>query len=399
MSDALFPRFSPVEYRRRYDAISALMERRDLDGLVVYADGGSFRGNLANAYYLTGFMDPWFAYVLLRRGGEPRLYVSNALFLPHAQTMADVAHIDWVTWDVPGKLAAELGDMGLARGRLGLVAPGTTVHNHGFPHAHLRGLRDALPGAELVDASDVLLEVRRIKSEPELERVRRGAALTDGAVAALAGDARPGMTEHELAGILHAAAAREGGEQRVTFLGSTAMDRPELVFPRQEPALRHIGTGDIVLTELSTAYGGYAGQIHRPLTVGGGPSAQYARLFEAARAVFDAVFDVLGPGTTADDIRAIAGPVFRKYDVLSFDTLLHGWGLTIEGPSVDVPDVALIPRPARDYVLQEGMLLVLQPHVVSADRRRGLQLGSLCLVTSDGAEALQRSPMQPVTIG
>jgi Xaa-Pro aminopeptidase len=77
---------------------------------------------------------------------------------------------------------------------------------------------------------------------------------------------------------------------------------------------------------------------------------------------------------------------------------VHGWGLSIEPPRLDLPEIALIKRPQEPIVFKPGMCMVVQPHVLTADKRRGLQIGSLVVITETGAEALQKYPMEFVEI-
>ena len=46
----------------------------------------------------------------------------------------------------------------------------------------------------------------------------------------------------------------------------------------------------------------------------------------------------------------------------------------------------------RDVLKPGGKLLVLQPNVVTPDRRHGVQTGELVVVTADGARSLHAAP-------
>jgi len=48
--------------------------------------------------------------------------------------------------------------------------------------------------------------------------------------------------------------------------------------------------------------------------------------------------------------------------------------------------------PAGDFTLAAGMTLVVQPNVVTADGRAGVQTGELLLVTESGPERLHAFP-------
>ena len=78
------------------------------------------------------------------------------------------------------------------------------------------------------------------------------------------------------------------------------------------------------------------------------------------------------------------------------DVLLHGWGVTIEPPRADL-GVAMIKRELLPFTVEPGMLFVIQPHVVSADGKRAVQVGNLVVcevnrsaLAAAGAHALLR---------
>lgn len=396
--DPRFPGPSVAEMERRCRRVWEAMEQAGLDGLLVYGDSGAQGANCANVLYLAGYQDPLFAYVLVAKGREPVLFISNELYLPHARAMARVDQVDWLSWNPADRLARAVEEHGLAEGRIGLVGS-RGIQRSSLPHEHVRGLMERLPRVRWQDATELLQKLRRVKSPEELELLRQGARITDATVAALASHTRPGMTECQLAGLVHRAAWEHGGEPRLTFLGSTSMEDPDLVFPRQQPSLRQLKRGDIVLTELSASYGGYPGQIHRPVAVGGAPTAQYRALFELAVETFQAVVESLQPGGTDEDVRRAARQVLAGRGVWTMDALVHGWGLSLEPPRLDVPELATIRRPQEPIVFEPGMVLVVQPHLLSADRRRGLQVGSAVAVTEAGPQVLQQYPMEFVCVG
>ncbi len=127
-------------------------------------------------------------------------------------------------------------------------------------------------GASFVDATDILAEVRLIKSREEIAWFRKGAALTDMAFEALEKKAKAGMTDFQLAAIIANGYMPKGGGPKLIFIGSTSMSQPHLIFPCQFPSHRKVRKGDIILTELSADYEMYPGQAHRPITVGVPPT-------------------------------------------------------------------------------------------------------------------------------
>jgi Xaa-Pro aminopeptidase len=200
------------------------------------------------------------------------------------------------------------------------------------------------------------------------------------------------MPEYELSHHIHNAILKDGGSLMFHFLGCTPMDAPEIIFPWQYPSTRLVQRGDILMTEISAGYWGYCGQIQRPFAVGAKPSPDYQRLYDLAAECYRRVFDAIRPGATDGDIRAAAAFV-ETSGCRTRDVLLHGWGVTIEPPRADLAS-AMIKRELLPFTLEPGMLLVIQPHVVSPDGQRAVQVGNLVVVEKSGARSLQRAPIE-----
>ena len=73
--------------------------------------------------------------------------------------------------------------------------------------------------------------LRLVKSGEEIEWLRRGAAMSDDAVRALAGAARPGMTEAECCAVLESGYIAAGGLTHIHYLGVTPMADPGCACP------------------------------------------------------------------------------------------------------------------------------------------------------------------------
>jgi Xaa-Pro aminopeptidase len=204
--------------------------------------------------------------------------------------------------------------------------------------------------------------------------------------------ARAGMTDYELAAVVSNGYMPSGGGQQLIFVGSTSMARPHLIFPNQFPTHRKTRKGDIVLTELSADYYMHSGQAHRPIAVGAKPTPIYQKLYDVAVEAYERILRAVKPGAGHEDVR-LAGAIIGEEGFTTFDTTFHGWGLLIENPRVDV-DATIIKRPQNEVVFKEGMLMVIQPNVLTADGRRGLQVGNLVEVTKTGARSLQKFPMK-----
>jgi Xaa-Pro aminopeptidase len=233
------------------------------------------------------------------------------------------------------------------------------------------------------------VQLRQIKSAEEIDWMRIGAALTDRGMAALRNGLRPGLTERELAELVERAYIVHGGTNVIHYFGVTSMTDPRLGVPTQFVANRKVERGDAVVAEISAAFWEHPGQVLRSFAVGAEPSQLYRELHAVADAAFDAIAAVLKDGVMPQQIIDAAG-VIEDAGFTIIDDLLHGYGGgylppvlgSRSRPGAQIPDAPL----------RAGMTVVIQPNVVTADGKAGVQTGELVLITATGIESLHTVP-------
>lgn len=366
-----YPRFSDAELARRRRAVEDLMAEQGVRQLLVY---GLDRSGSA-VPWLTGWPVTREAAVLVRPDEPDLLLVQFFNHLPLATELAAAADVRWGGASTLATLADELSP----REPLGVLGPLTA-----------RGadlLRHRVSGLVPLDAGYVRL--RQVKSPEEVDWLRRGAELSDAGLAALEAIAAPGDTEHELAAAVESGYVPRGGTTHIHYFGATSMAKPDRCVPAQFTSDRRLAVGDVLTLELSAAWWGYPGQVLRTWTVGGGPTPLYRELHDTAEAAFTAVEAVLRDGVTPGEI-VDAARVIEDAGHTTVDDLVHGFGGGYLPPvfgSASRQHTALPHEPLRS-----GMTIVVQPNVVTADLRAGVQTGELLLITDAGCERLHRAP-------
>jgi len=369
------PVFSAAEMRRRRAAFGAELDHSGLSHALVY---GANRSGAAVSW-LTGW--PVTREALLVAGPDEAddvLLVSFYNHLPQARRLAAV-RAEWA-----GRCAVATAlDLITARGRL----PGRIGLAGALPFDQYRLLAEQV--SDVLDLNPACTALRLVKSGEELAALRRGAALSDAAIAALAQGLRPGATDHEVLARAEQAYVGKGGLHHIHYLGVTAMDEPDLSVPAQWPTGRLIRPRDVATCEISAAAAPeYAGQVLRTFTVGAPPTALYAELHAVAAAAFGAVARNLVPGASARELAA-AGSVIEEAGFTGIDDLVHGFGGGYLPPVVPAPGRRM---PVPEFTLAAGMTLVVQPSVVTRDGRAGVQTGELLLVTEQGPQRLHEFP-------
>lgn len=378
-----FPRYPEREMRRRSRWADDQMERLGLDAVLV---GGS-TGPLETAIqYFTNWPPQVQSYLVLTAHEEPRLFVRLWNHLPDA---VRIAALDDVVYggDTPSEQMESVVATLAKRGSVKVGLIGT------IPHGDLTVLSRSV--SEWYDLNDDYRRFRLVKSEDEMVFTRIASRMNDAAIAALEAELRPGVNEYEVARIVEDVYLGHRGVNLIHFSLSTPMSDPTVCVPHQYHPDRLLQAGDIFVTEISTTFWGYAGQILRTFAVGADPTPRFARLHEVALATYRAIEDVMRPGLTVGDVLDAAEAITDAgFDI--WDDLVHGFGGAYLPPIVRTRASRGATHP-DDFAYPEGALVVVQPNVI--DGAAGVQVGNSMWVVDGGVEVTQRYPTTLILCG
>src|SRR5216684_3284215 len=381
---SLYPCFSEAEFSRRYTAVRAAMRENGLSALALYGTVGSYN----EVQYLSNFLVTREAMLVFPLDGEPTLLVQMFNHVPNARQVACIQDVRWGGPDSAITAAENLQARGLAERRIGLVGM--------LPFQRYAAMQRTIPQATLVDFSRQMSNLRYIKSDEEIEFLRRGAEFSDLAIEALEREARPGITEYELASIVEGAYLGLGGKTHIHYMATTPMRNPSVCVPAQHLSHRILQSGDVLITEISAHYHGYAGQILRPFAIGTPPTPAYQRMYDVAVEAFNRVAGVICAGATSEAVLD-AGEGIHAAGFTIYDDLVHGFGGGYLPPILRTRRTsARLPEP---FTFRENMVVVIQPNVITEDERMGVQVGELVRVKHNGVESLHRYPMRFIQCG
>src|SRR5580658_4355107 len=373
--EAEYPRFSDAEMARRRAAVEGLLREADIDHLVFC--GANRFGSAVQ--WLTGWPVTTEAVGVLTPGEADAMFVQHVNHAPMAQRIANRAEVAWGGGSSIGAAVSILAKRGARGDKVGVVGPMTFEQ-----HAML-----AEKFGAIANLNRRYTRLRQVKSAEEIDWMRIGAALTDRGMMALRENLRPGLSERELADIVERAYIALGGTNVIHFFGVTPMTAPNLGVPTQFVGNRNVARGDIVFAEISAAFWEYPGQMLRSFAVDEDPPKLYRDLHAVADATFNAVAAVLKDGALPQQVIE-ASRLIEDAGFTIIDDLLHGYGggylPPILGsrsrPSAHVPD-----EPFRT-----GMVVVIQPNVVTTDGKAGVQTGEMVLITKTGIEPFHSIP-------
>lgn len=360
--------FSRLRLERRRKVFAAV-EGAGLDALIL--------GRAANVRYATGARQLWragafpFAPLCVVIPQTARIHILSTWYdgMP-----PEISHDDLygIVWN-PVNLMAELNEIpGLAQAR-GVGTDSLTPFFDGV-------LRQIVPKIELVDASELMTEIRADKTVDELECIVVATALAEAGLAALEEALEPGITERDLLGVY---------VQTVARLGAPTPPSESVVFatPRQGPVrCRHLASdriidvGELVVLSPGALYAGYEGEVARTKAAGVAPSPRAAKLADRGRRGTDALTAACRAGNTGADL-------YRAWESTGEPpatiALAYGIGIGTEGPVVGFGRGA-------DTVLREGSVLCVQTWV-SEEGTGGFLEREMVHIGEHGPETLTRS--------
>jgi len=294
----------------------------------------------------------------------------------------------------------------LAPASIGLNYSTDDANCDGLTHGLRLRLDDLLTGTahldRLTSAAPLVSLLRSRKSAAEIERIRAAVAITEQVIAELGALIVPGVSEAELAGLVHESFARHGVEPAWPAEGCPIVNSgpaSSIGHARPSTALR-IEPGHVVHIDLGVRLAGYCSDLQRDWYVRrpgeDGPPEELARAFAASRSAIEAAQAALRPGALGHEVDAAARSSLMG---AGYPEYMHATGHQL-GRAVHDGGALAGPRWARygatpDQPVQEGSVFTLELGVETSAGYVGLEED--VVVTADGAVDLA-SPQRELMV-
>ena len=270
-----------------------------------------------------------------------------------------------------------LADLGVSR-KVGYE--GDTV---GLTERNGRMVHAAIPG--LIDMSDLIPTLRRVKSPAEILMHRRAAELSDDALDQAIALARSGAFEGDILAAMQGAVFRGGGDYAGNefIIGSG----PNALLCRYHSGRRHLDTRDQLTLEWSGAYARYHAAMMRTIIVGAA-SDHHLRMHAAAVEALEACEAAIRPGRPMGDVYEAHARAFDAHGLshAKLRTCGYGMGAVFNPIWVDFPMF----YQGNPLIMQEGQVFFLHMILMDSNAGEAMTLGHSVLVGANGIERLSR---------
>ena len=369
--------FTPQEYAARRAKAREALQSAGLDALLMFAP--------ESHYWISGYDTFGFAMfqcMVLTARGDLHL-LTRTPDLRQAQRTSTLSDAQIHIWqDVEGARPAT--DLARLLADLGVTGPvGYESDTVGLTDRNGRMVHAAIPG--LIDASDLIRALRRVKSPAEIEMHRRAAALCDDALDHAIAMARPGAFEGDILAAMQGAVFQGGGDYAGNefIIGSG----PNALLCRYFSGRRHLDTRDQLTLEWSGAYARYHAAMMRTILVGGA-SDHHRRMHAAAVEALEACEAAIRPGRPMGDVYDAHARVFDAHGLSHARLRACGYGMgAVFNPIwVDFPMF----YQGNPLIMQAGQVFFLHMILMDSAAGEAMTLGHSVLVGENGIERLSR---------
>lgn len=377
-----YPNFPDEEIATRCARVRDEMSRDGIDVLllsgrenVVY-----FSGLSSSAWVQKGVVP---AVVLIAAGSEDAVMVLPDFWLGTAEKTTWLqdfelhrnSHSD--PDDFARRVAGVIRDRGWASSSIGVESGHEMLI--GLPLSQWEILQSELPTATWRAAGEPIWRVRMIKSEAEIERLRRSAQVTNRAQEHLRDKLRVGMSELEAAGILRRALIPDASEADRLFLNFRA-GRDRYSMTDTYPKDRKLARGDLLIVDAGIVIDNYHSDTARVMAIGE-PSQLHATVYRTVVQARTSALDTLRPGVTASDVYTAVRTAFDDAGLPAhIDMVGHGIGVDMHEPPML--------SPINHTPLEENMVLCIEPWVTLPDDQGVLVIEDTFVVRPGGYEEL-----------
>jgi len=356
-----------IDYQGRIDALSKRLRRKKIDALLV--------SRPENRRYLSGFRAPdhgineTSGLLVIQARGPARLLTDFRY-----QLQAEKETTLQVLLYQRGVLAllSDLLDDGAIK-RLAFESH-YTLHSFSLKLHEMAERRQV----ELVPVSDFIEKQRQIKSEAEIELMKRSTSLNESVFQKIHKQLKPDMTEIEVATAIESMMRAQGAE-RPSF-DTIVASGENGALPHAVPTDRELGKNSAVTIDMGLVLDGYCSDMTRNVLLGS-PRKDYQKIHRIVRQAQLAGISAARPGALMKDVDRAARSIISDsgYGAYFGHSLGHGVGLAVHEPP------SLSYRSRRK--LQPGMIVTVEPGIYIPGLG-GVRLENMVVIRDGGCEVL-----------
>ena len=249
-------------------------------------------------------------------------------------------------------------------------------------------------GLQVVDAQQLMLDARVIKSPDEIMLLTQAAAMVDGVYQDIVEALKPGIRENDIVALANKRLYEMGSDQ-VEAINAVSGERCN---PHPHNfSDRLIRPGDQAFFDIIHSYNGYRTCYYRTFSVGSATPSQ-REAYDKAREWMDASIAAVRPGVGTDEVAAVwpqATDFGFESEMAAFGLQFgHGLGLGLH----ERPIISRLNSMREPIELLVGMVFALETYCPASDGFSAARIEEEVVVTEHGPRLLTLFPAQELVI-
>jgi Xaa-Pro aminopeptidase len=249
-------------------------------------------------------------------------------------------------------------------------------------------------GLTVVDAQQLMLDARQLKSADEIMLLTQAAAMVDGVYQDIVEALKPGIRENEIVALANKRLYEMGSDQ-VEAINAVSGERCN---PHPHNfSDRLIRPGDQAFFDIIHSFNGYRTCYYRTFSVGSATPSQ-RDAYKKAREWMDASIAMIKPGVSTDEVADVwpAATEFGFEDEMAAFGLQfgHGLGLGLH----ERPIISRLNSMREPIELRDGMVFALETYCPASDGFSAARIEEEVVVTPGGARILTLFPAQDLVV-
>ena len=240
-------------------------------------------------------------------------------------------------------------------------------------------LKEAKVSGELVPLENVMVSIRKVKDDNEIDLVRKSVGIAEEAFEAIKGEIKVGLSENHLAGLL-VLELRSRGATNSSFPVIVAAGSNSSL-PHYHPAETLAQRDQPLLIDWGALYRGYCSDLTRTLMIGR-VSAKMKQIYKVVLEAQLAAIEFLRPGVTTKQADRVARDVIEKAGF--GDQFGHGLG---HGIGREIHELPTMRKTGGEEELRPGMIVTVEPGIYIPGEG-GVRIEDDVLITHSGCEVL-----------
>ena len=380
--------FEISEFEKRHSRVRLEMEKSGIDLLLVFAP--------ANINYLIGTPSKGyqeFQVLFFPLKPDKLTIITRLPDSPHlkAESLAD----EVIGWggrepedpiDVMKRVMRERNFSGL---QTGVEVPYYYLHPYDY-----KKIIDLIGDSLVKDATDLIGSIRLVKSPAEIEYVKKAAHILDKSMETGLKSIKVDKTERQVSADIHHTLLLSGSD--IPSSPMNFLTGPRSAFAHAEPSDRVISNGDFMHIQFGAHWKRYCCTIGRQISLGK-PTQRMLDIYQVARDAVDACIEVIKPDVPATVPHEAAKNIISKAGMDSYRLHMTGYAVGAAFPPSWVEPLVL--ESNCPYVLQEGMVIAVEPPLFGFEDGLGVRVIENVLINKNGAQALCKTTRDLIILG